>query len=733
VTDAKKPPNHFLHRVAFPSLMGVSILVALIGVLLFWAGREADDIAVSRQIALANVVIGNLRSEIAHDQESVTVWDDAVVAVGRTDSAEWIDYNLGSWMNTYFGHDGAFVLDTRNRAIYQFATIEQDEPYDGLKTVAAPLVARLREKLREGDETELSDRILSHGAADLKVVWGRPALVSAKPIISDTGDIEQEPGSEYVHLAIRFLDGDFLALLAQDYMFEDLRFEWDDRPARGFVSLPLLADSGTPIGHLHWRPHRPGAVMIGQVAPAAIAIAIMVFALIGGLLVLLSLRSKNLADREARMRHLAHHDPLTELPNRALFHQRLDEAIANRAANASVAVLYLDLDHFKQVNDTLGHPAGDAVITEFSARLTALIRPTDTLSRIGGDEFTIVMPNLDGLDLVKAVSERIIDTVRQPFVIEGHQVFIGVTIGVAVAPRDGETQTELCRKADIALYHAKSAGRGRFAIFGSEMDAMLKARRDIERDLRKALTENDQLEVHYQPLFSASNHGIIGVEALLRWRHPQNGWISPDIFIPIAEESGMIEAIGEFVLRESCGAARHWPRLSVSVNVSAVELRNPAFAAKVASRLLEAEIEPRRLELELTETALTDPNGICDQNVKALRELGVRIALDDFGTGFSSLGRLQMLDVDRIKIDRSFVNGFGRDNGDESIVEAIVGMARARGLKTTAEGVETKEQGSRLKEIGCDDLQGFLYSRPLPRQELDMLLAARRPQNRTAP
>jgi diguanylate cyclase (GGDEF)-like protein len=722
----------FLRRVALPTLVGIGALGGLVGMLLVWAGHEADEIAVSRQVALANVVISNLRETIAHNQESVTVWDDAVRAVQQEGAAEWIDYNLGSWMHTYFGHDGAYVLDAADEPIYQFSTGMAEEPYRDVQVVAAPLIAELRQLLRDRDETGISDRILSQGAADLTTVAGRPAVVSVKPIVSDTGEIEQTPGTEYLHIAVRYLDGDFLQLLGRDYMFEGLHLERGEEATDGAAKLPLLSDSGETVAHLVWQPYRPGAAVVDKVAPVTAAVAGLVLSLIIALLFMLNLRSRKLLDREARMKHLAHHDPLTELPNRALFHDRLDEALLQRPADSLVGVLYLDLDHFKQVNDTLGHPAGDAVINEFANRLSGLIRSSDTLARLGGDEFTIVIPDLKSMADVEALSTRIIDTVRQPFDVDGHQVFIGVTVGIAIAPRDGDTRTELCRKADIALYHAKSSGRSRYAIFGSEMDSMLQARRDIERDLRQALQGSAQLTVHYQPLFSAATKQIIGVEALLRWLHPTNGWISPDVFIPIAEETGMIEAIGEFVLRDSCKAARHWPGLSIAVNVSAIELRNPAFATKVAARLLEAGVDPRRLELELTESALTDPNGVCDQNVKALRAVGVRIALDDFGTGFSSLGRLQKLEVDRIKIDRSFINGFGKANGDEAIVLAIVEMARSRGLKTTAEGVETPEQSGHLTKIGCDDLQGFLYSRPLPAGEVTTLLESARERQQSA-
>jgi diguanylate cyclase (GGDEF)-like protein len=711
--------------VAVITLLGVIIVAGSMAGLLLWAGREADEVSAERQLALARLTINDLREKIAHNQESVTVWDDAVVNVLKSQNDEWIDYNLGSWMHTYFGHDGAYVLDPSDQPIYQFSTHSDAEPYNDLKGVAAPLVSVLRQQMREGDDSGLSDRILSQGQADIAIVAGRPAIVSVKPIVSDTGEIEQEPGQEFLHVAVRFLDTDFVATLSEDYLFEAMHFSWTATSTDTEASLPLQASSDDTIGYLVWEPYQPGKHVVSRIAPVAAAVLCSLLVLIAGLLSLLDRRSHKLAERDARMNHLALHDPLTDLPNRLFLHDRLDIALSDRAAGSFVAVLYLDLDHFKQVNDTLGHPAGDAVIIEFASRLRELLRSSDTVARIGGDEFTIVLPNLKAVGDAELLCDRIINTVRKPFDIEGHQVFIGVSIGIAISPRDGDTRTQLCRKADIALYHAKSSGRSRYAMFGSEMDRMLQTRRDIERDLRVALTSGNQLEVHYQPLLNTQTDEITGVEALLRWHHPVKGWIAPDVFIPIAEETGLIEPLGEYVLRAACSAAVRWPTLSMAINVSAIELRNPSYAPKVAALLLELNIEPRRIELELTETALTDPNGICDRNVRALRLLGVRIALDDFGTGFSSLGRLQNLEVDRIKIDRSFVGGFGRASGDEAIVQAIVELAKARGLRTTAEGVETAEQHLHLKEMGCDDLQGFLFSRPVTAREVNTLLHGR--------
>jgi EAL domain-containing protein (putative c-di-GMP-specific phosphodiesterase class I) len=292
-----------------------------------------------------------------------------------------------------------------------------------------------------------------------------------------------------------------------------------------------------------------------------------------------------------------------------------------------------------------------------------------------------------------------------------------------MAPAEGSERTELCRKADIALYHAKATGRSRYAVFNSGMDAIQQTRRALEIDLRQALEDHSQIQVHYQPLFSAGERKITGVEALLRWRHPSNGWISPDVFIPIAEETGLIERLGELVLREACVAANKWPLATVAINVSAVELRNPAYALKVAEALMTSGIPASKLELELTESVVTDSAGQCALNIRTLRDLGVRIAIDDFGTGFSSLSRLQELKVDRIKIDRSFVNGFGSSNGDEAIVQAIINLAHATGLKTTAEGVETDAQSRNLEAMGCDELQGFLLARPVAASEIDELFA----------
>jgi diguanylate cyclase (GGDEF)-like protein len=723
MTDTAPASPKFLFRATLP-ILGIAMAVCFaIFALLAWSSRMTDEIAVERQEGLLALVLSQVQFSIAHDQESATVWDEAVRQVKSPDSAEWLNTNLGGWMTTYFGHDAVYILDPKDNGLFAFAGGKMIDraAYDSVKASVAPLALKLRESLRHPDPKGYGDRVLSAGASEILTLDSRPAIVSVKPIVSDTGNIQQTVDETYLHVSVRYLDKSFIADLERDYLFDGLRYALQNGLQAGEYSYPLRSTAGNTIGYFIWQPYRPGSTVMTQVGPAFVGIVLLMLASMAILLAVLSLRSAKLRASEERMNFLALHDSLTGLPNRAHFNDRLDGALSN-VKNASVAVLYLDLDRFKQVNDTLGHPVGDELIRQFTTRLKDIIDQKTFMARIGGDEFTIVFPNFGPISALETLCEQIITIVRHPFDIDGNHIFIGVSIGVATAPQDGTGGDELVRKADIALYHAKTAGRGRFAVFGKEMDAMLQQRRTLERELREAMKSETEIQVHYQPLYSAKEQRITGVEALLRWQHPERGWISPEVFIPIAEEAGLIEALGERVLRQACSESRSWPIQTLAVNVSAVELRNPAYAMKIAKLLLAIGMDPRRLELEITESTLTDSAGHCEHNIRALRALGVTIALDDFGTGFSSLGRLQQLEVDRIKIDRSFVQGFGRSANDEDIVRAIVNLAHAKGLRTTAEGVETTEQNDFLRQIGCDDLQGFLLSRPVSVMGIERLL-----------
>jgi diguanylate cyclase (GGDEF)-like protein len=427
-------------------------------------------------------------------------------------------------------------------------------------------------------------------------------------------------------------------------------------------------------------------------------------------------------EAQARMAYMARHDALTDLPNRVLFHERLAEALANARRGRSLALLCLDLDQFKTVNDTLGHPIGDALLQAVAGRLAERIRDTDTVVRLGGDEFAVVQVPIDKPTEAADFAERLIQMLEEPFEIEGHQIVIGTSIGIAFAPQDGLSADELLKNADLALYRAKADGRGVYRVFQVAMDAEMQARRLLELDLRNAL-HGDQFEVYYQPLIDLKAEAVAGFEALLRWHHPARGLIPPDQFIPLAEEIGAIAPIGEWVLRQACLAAAGWPgTLGISVNLSPVQFKSRDLVATVTAALCDARLEPGRLELEITETVMLHDTVATLATLHDLRSIGVRVAMDDFGTGYSSLSYLRRFPFERIKIDQSFVRELGKQSDCGAIIRAVISLSRDLGMATTAEGVETREQLRALAEAGCSGIQGFLFSRPIPLRDIPAVL-----------
>jgi diguanylate cyclase (GGDEF)-like protein len=421
-----------------------------------------------------------------------------------------------------------------------------------------------------------------------------------------------------------------------------------------------------------------------------------------------------------RAGHLALHDMLTGLPNRALLNERLEEAIAHIEADNVVATHILDLDHFKHVNDTLGHGVGDKLLRTVAERLRGLVRETDTIARMGGDEFAIVQIAATPAD-ANRLAERVIDTVSGPYEIDGHQVVIGTSVGIAIGPADGVTPERLLRNADLALYQAKSGGRGTLSVFEPDMDAQMQARRTMEYDLRRALTHGE-FELHYQPVINLASNEISGFEALIRWNHPQKGVVEPGAFIPLAEEIGLIVPIGEWAIRDACATVARWPEeLTVAVNISAAQFRQPGLVQVIESALAASGLAPSRLEIEITETALLADSAATIAMLHEIRGLGVRIANDDFGTGYSSLSHLQSFPFDRIKIDRSFVKNVAECTGSLNIVRAMAALASGLGMQATAEGVESKEQLDMVRSEGCTEIQGYLLSKPLPARDIERL------------
>jgi diguanylate cyclase (GGDEF)-like protein len=421
---------------------------------------------------------------------------------------------------------------------------------------------------------------------------------------------------------------------------------------------------------------------------------------------------------EERIAHMARHDALTDLPNRLLLRERLEHELKRVKRGEFLAVLCLDLDHFKSVNDTLGHPIGDELLKAVAQRLRRCTREPDTIARLGGDEFAIIMTAMGQPSDAAALCKRVRDAIIQSYDLDGHQIVIDVSIGISFAPFDATEPDQLLKNADMALYGAKADGRGIYRFFEPEMDARMRQRRELEMDLRKALV-NGEFELHYQPLVNLQDNEITGFEALVRWRHPARGLVSPADFIPVAEETGLIIPLGEWVLRQACRETAGWPGdLKVAVNLSPVQLKSRHLVEVVVGALAAAGMAASRLQLEITESMLMQNTFATLAMLHQLRKLGVQIAMDDFGTGYSSLSYLRSFPFDKIKIDRSFIADLSKGAEPLAIVHAVTSLAKGLSMISTAEGVETQQQLEKLQAIGCTEMQGHFFSHARPAEEI---------------
>ncbi len=415
-------------------------------------------------------------------------------------------------------------------------------------------------------------------------------------------------------------------------------------------------------------------------------------------------------------------DPLTELLTRSHFETVVRETLKT-GNSGRLAILLIDLDRFKPVNDTLGHAAGDALLRLVAQRLQSCVRDTDLVARLGGDEFAFLLGPIDAPNEAAEIARRIVDLVGRTYLIEGQLVNVGASLGIAIAPTDGDTFEGLLKCADLALYHSKTTGRGAYNFFSADMEVRAQARRTNELDLRRALALK-QLEVHYQPQVDIKSRKLLGFEALVRWRHPDRGLISPGDFLPMAEEIGVMHAIGEWVLKTACREARNWPEhVLIAVNASPTQFETGRFAQIVSRALSATQLAGNRLEIEITEGVLLRNEECVLRTMQNLRAMGVRIAMDDFGTGYASLSQLARFSFDKIKIDRSLVGPGGDSNKHRAIVRAIASLGESLGVTTMAEGVETSDQLDRIQSDGCESVQGYLFSRPVPAGELEKLLA----------
>ncbi len=650
---------------------------------------------------------------------------------GGTASAE----TFGKIATSVFGYNAAFLVTPTGELALR-ADPETARRFKWVRPLLQPLLRDL-----EAGQPNAAQRVTSDAEpnrVELMRLEGRPSVAG---VVSVSGSSIAHTRAEDHHarfylVVFRFLDGATLDTISREQGLAGARYARtaDQEPDEVAFQIEATA-TAEPIGFIIWKPDLPGSRVIGRLVPvlsgAGLVIAGLFFALMGRLRRSL----KELGASEYHARHLSVHDVLTGLPNRALFAARLEECLSTLVPQGRrAATALIDLDRFKEVNDNYGHAAGDELLCAVADRMSILIGPGATLARVGGDEFALLLPDLDSSDdSYIAICNDIIDELDKPFDLHtgGAAVRIGCSIGLAVFDGAVHATSEILRRADVALYEAKTNGRGRATVYDPSLDRRVEARENLKNDLRLVLeghaegldvggslqpAEAGRLEVFYQGVYRGDGQGeLAGAEALVRWHHPTLGLLTPDKFIPIAEETGMIFRLGDWVLLEAAQAATRWPdHLSLAVNVSPSQIRHRGFGVRVLSILSQTGLAGSRLELELTEAALFNIDEQGQTTLGRLRSHGIKIALDDFGTGFSSLSHLIQFNIDRIKIDRSFVRLLGTKAEGAAIVSAILGLSGTLGKATTAEGVETDGQRDFLVANGCTDLQGYLFSRPVP-------------------
>lgn len=719
------PIDRTLTRQLLLAALVATFWVVSIVVLGWWAASEIDHESEMRQASHARAALQELLERLPKEQDSLAIWDEAVIGV-RNNDGPWMAENLAEWVSAFYGHDRIYVLTPNNqplRAVVDAGLVDSSV-FEQDKAAILPIVGRLRSAMTIASEGEAESTAAIEGLGEADLVdfpGGQIGIVSVRPIIPSSNAVSQAPGEEFLHVSVEVLDSALLDSLAEKYGLAGLRVSEMAPSSTG--ALALVNNAGNTVAWLVWRADRPASRLIAQTAP--VVLLAISFGLVCFVFLLWRLRStsKDLQLSEAQARYLAFHDQLTSIPNRALFEDRLDRALANSRRNGlPTALHYLDLDSFKHINDTLGHHAGDELVRQVADRLSQVIREVDTVARIGGDEFAIIQVDASSEDDVRAFGERLLTVFERPFAIDSEDANVGGSVGAALQVTPETTMLELMRQADIALYEAKAEGKGRFCLFAGEMDKVVKHRRALEKDLRLALDQESGLSLAYQPIYQTGSSKILGAEALARWEHPVYGPLPPDVFVGLAEERGLIEKLGTWALRRAAAFALEHDLAWIAVNVSPIQFRDEHLPTKVMATLAETGLDASKLQLEITEGVLLQNSKVVRENIRQLRAAGIIVALDDFGTGYSSITYLRTYGVDKLKIDRSFVSQLGEDDEIDSIVQAIIDLAKAMRMTVTAEGVETPDQLNILAEMGCAEVQGYYLSRPVPAASLGVLL-----------
>jgi len=715
-------------RLRLVALVGAIVAAAIISVIfaVVTSARRADSVSIAREQQLLTRAVAHLGDKMLHELGSATTSSLALDRIRDQFDAAWVQRRVGWWLTRYFEHDLILVVDASDQVLYSHSGRDNVDRawFDTVRAELAPVIGQLRPSAGAA-ANPLRPKRLQH----IQSLNARPAVVAATLVaLPDPPLASAEDLTAPIAITVKFLDEDVLSAIAGRLDLANLRSLADEALPDGDVSFSLVDENGRAIASLAWTPKRLGREVVESVIPF-LTIAL------GGFVALVTLIARymrrttaTIVDGENQLRHLALHDALSGLPNRMYFGERLKELFDRvRDGGRPAAAFYLDLDHFKEVNDTLGHPIGDELLRNVAERLGRTLREGDLVARLGGDEFAVLTGNAADREAAHAIAMRIINAVCSPYAIGSHTIIIGVSIGIAMLDAQAESAADIMRYADMALYRAKNEGRNRACVYDSVMDADVVQRKLLGAELREAIDDGD-LEIAYQPVVDADGETTIGVEALARWRHPVRGPVPPSVFIPIAEHSGLITALGAHVLRRACLDAKAWPGLLVAVNVSPLQFRRNDFVDVVQRILRETDCDPACLELEITESTFLGAVDAAEQAMRRLKALGVRLALDDFGTGYSSLLYLRRFPFDKLKIDHTFVHSIDTASDAAAIVHAVVSLSRGLQMTVTAEGVETLEQQLFLRAAGVHSMQGYRFGRPMMAADITRRLAERAPR-----
>jgi diguanylate cyclase (GGDEF)-like protein len=724
-----------LQRVILPITGILGLLAAVLLSVAFYSANSMDRTSVERQRELIDNALSLRLAQSLSELRSVAWWDEMVVK-SRSEQfdADWLDIEVGVFVTTSYAHDRILILDETNRPVYGFGSDARLSPEEQRKYARAigPLIAQVRgganasprikdrsliEEQREA--SEITDRTYGRGAAAVMSVDGKPVLAS---VMSITPSIDMSLNTPKPRLLVSVIDltSTVMTDIGKSILIPDLSKQRGASSAN--AAFQLNADNGQPLGTLAWTPEKPGRQLLGDILPLVLMVLIAIAVSLTILFRRLIGSARTLADREREAQHLANHDALTELPNRRKLESELfDYAGKADAASTRLAVAVVDLDRFKDINDTLGHHSGDYLIKAVGDRMKDQLASDDFVARLGGDEFAVLRTCRELSDADR-LTTQITEIFALPFDVHGHKIEANASIGIAISGFDRAVE-DLVREADIALYEAKARGRGCTVRFAPAMSKKIEDRRTLEVDLKHAIA-NRSLNLHYQPIVDAGTGIVSAVEALVRWNCPKHGNVSPEIFVPIAEESGLMAELGRFVIEQAIEDAKRWPNLVTSINISPAQLRSASILHDLLEPTRVHGVSPKQITLEITESMLMANDNRTLRTLNILKDSGFSLALDDFGTGYSSLSYVRDFPFDKLKIDRSFVIGLDQTERSVEIIKAIVNFGKILGRDVIAEGVETEQEMQTMQAAGVTHLQGYLFSKPLSAVHIEALVSA---------